>query len=225
MPAPQHRPRNGSQATAFSKLFRLSRALLRQHAASLPSIQCAGDVQIFPTSGRPDTSRHTPRPAVEGRPDLSLGLLDCTSWFYSRTESTMMSSTQSVFSLRHAFPMGKKPKMAATREDVKRAFGERLKALCADVFGDATQTEIAKEFDLSQSMVGQYFRGAKYPANDQMSLMAIRLGVYREYLETGRGDKWMSQPPAREVVDMADLPVAMKTAIRSILDLGSRPNA
>lgn len=101
-----------------------------------------------------------------------------------------------------------------------RDFGRRLESLCSEVWGGThkvTQTFIAEKLGVSQSMVGRYLRGEAYPANNQMAYMAMQLGVYKEFLETGRGDKWASLPRQTDLVDLSGYSPRVKSAIRDLL--------
>lgn len=219
---PVQRVGRGPQAVAFSVLSRLSRALSQQRGSSHLSTQFVANALRVPICEPPGTSRRTLEPTAASPQSRLPWKSNSSSWVYFRTESPRMSITQSAFFRPHDFHMGRKPKAPATVDELMQDFGRRLSSLCDEVWGGThkvTQTFLANKLGVSQSMVGRYFRGEAYPANNQMAYMAMQLGVYKEFLETGRGDKWVSPPRALDVLDLSGYSPTVKNAIKDLLSM------
>lgn len=103
---------------------------------------------------------------------------------------------------------------AQTNDQVMAAFAARLKMLCESKFPGETQGQIAKRFGVSQPIISDYLGGKKMPASAKMVAMAEVLGCYAEFLFSGYGSIWRTNPVS---VDLSHLSDRDRQAVLSII--------
>ncbi len=103
---------------------------------------------------------------------------------------------------------------AQSNEQVMAAFAARLKMLCDSKFPDEKQGQLGKRFGVSQAVISDYFNGKKMPASAKMVAMAEVLGCYTEFLFSGYGPVWRTNPVS---IDLSHLSDRARQAVLSVI--------
>lgn len=102
----------------------------------------------------------------------------------------------------------KKMKREQTANTV--TFAERLKNLMLERWPTLTQKALAETADVTPGAVSRWLRQSRHPYQRHVHKICAVLGVQRQWLETGDGEKWLPKVHIHAPRFADDVPAAVE---------------